>query len=68
VSPPQQTWTMRKPVVRARGGLVAAQHLQAAEVGAEVLVAGGNAVDAAIATSLALCVLEPWMSGSAAAA
>ena len=59
----RQTWTIRKSVVRASGGLVAAQDVGAAEVGAEILAAGGNAVDAAIATSLALCVLEPWMSG-----
>jgi gamma-glutamyltranspeptidase/glutathione hydrolase len=50
-------------MVTAAGGLVAAQHAGAAAVGAEVLDAGGNAVDAALATSLALCVLEPWMSG-----
>ena len=59
----RQTWTIRKPVVRATAGLVAAQDVEAAEVGAGILAAGGNAVDAAIATSLALCVLEPWMSG-----
>jgi gamma-glutamyltranspeptidase/glutathione hydrolase len=52
-----------RPAVRARGGMVVAQHKGAAEVGAEVLRGGGNAVDAAIATSLALAVLEPWMSG-----
>jgi gamma-glutamyltranspeptidase/glutathione hydrolase len=61
---PQETWSIRKDVVNAgRGGLVAAQHVGAAEVGADVLTAGGNAVDAALATSLALGVLEPWMSG-----
>jgi gamma-glutamyltranspeptidase/glutathione hydrolase len=59
----QDSWRVRKDVVRARGGIVAAQHRRAAEIGAEVLRAGGNAVDAAIATSLALGVLEPWMSG-----
>ena len=49
--------------MRSRGGVVAAQHRRAAEIGAELLRAGGNAIDAAIATSLALGVLEPWMSG-----
>ena len=52
-----------KEVVETRGGLVVAQSRQAAAVGAEVLRMGGNAVDAAVATSLALGVHEPWMSG-----
>jgi gamma-glutamyltranspeptidase / glutathione hydrolase len=52
-----------RPAVRAAGGMVVAQHQGAAEVGAQILRGGGNAVDAAIATSLALAVLEPWMSG-----
>jgi gamma-glutamyltranspeptidase / glutathione hydrolase len=59
----RETWSLGKPAVTGSGGLVAAQHIGAAEVGAEVLAAGGNAVDAALATSLALAVLEPWMSG-----
>ncbi|SMF41206.1 gamma-glutamyltranspeptidase / glutathione hydrolase [Tistlia consotensis] len=56
---------VRKPAVSGAGGLVAAQHRGAAEVGAEVLAAGGDALDAAVATSFALGVLEPWMSGPA---
>lgn len=55
-----------KPAVSSRHGIVASQHIGAARVGASVLADGGNAVDAAIATSLALGVLEPWMSGLAA--
>jgi gamma-glutamyltranspeptidase/glutathione hydrolase len=57
------SWLVSKPALRAAGGMVAAQHRCAAEVGAAILEAGGNAVDAALATSLALAVLEPWMSG-----
>src|SRR5262249_25611917 len=54
---------IRKPAVRSRGGIVAAQSRKAAEIGAEVLAAGGDCVDAVIATGFALGVLEPWMSG-----
>jgi len=57
---------VRKAVVPTRGGIVAAQHRRAAEAGAAILEAGGDAVDAAIATSFAIGVVEPWMSGPAA--
>lgn len=50
-------------VVSVQGGVVAAQHVLAAQAGADVLAAGGDAVDAAVATSFVLGVLEPWMSG-----
>ena len=52
-----------KPVVTSDRGIVASQHAGAARIGAEVLADGGNAIDAAVATSFALGVLEPWMSG-----
>ncbi|WP_338118654.1 gamma-glutamyltransferase [Paracoccus liaowanqingii] len=45
------------------GGVVACQHRKAAEVGAAVLASGGDAMDAAVATSFAVGVVEPWMSG-----
>ncbi|MBR0752429.1 gamma-glutamyltransferase [Bradyrhizobium jicamae] len=55
---------IRKPAVSSKGGIVAAQSRKAAEVGAEVLAAGGDCVDAVIATTFALGVVEPWMSGA----
>ena len=58
-----QTFTLRKPAVRSRHGLVAAQNRHAAEAGAAVLARGGNAMDAAITTALVLSVVEPWLSG-----
>jgi len=58
-----ETWTVTKPSVTSDGGLVASQHHEASEIGAAVLAAGGNAVDAAVATGMAIGVAEPWMSG-----
>ena len=46
--------------------MVAAGHPRTAEVGAEVLRAGGNAVDAAIAAVLASWVCEPLLTGPGA--
>ena len=54
---------IRKPAVVSKSGIVAAQHTKAAEVGAQVLAAGGDCVDAVVATSFALGAVEPWMSG-----
>jgi gamma-glutamyltranspeptidase/glutathione hydrolase len=58
-----QNWIVRKPLARSRGGIVATQNRIAGEAGARVLAAGGNAVDAAVATGFALAAVEPWNSG-----
>jgi gamma-glutamyltranspeptidase / glutathione hydrolase len=58
-----QTFTIHKAAVRSEYGLVAAQNRHAAEAGAAVLSRGGNAVDAAVVTSMVLSVVEPWLSG-----
>jgi len=49
--------------VRSSAGLVVADSEQASQAGMEILRRGGNAVDAAIATALALSVLDQASSG-----
>lgn len=58
-----QNWQVRKPVAQTRGGIVATQNRIAGIAGGKVLAGGGNAVDAAVATGLALAAVEPWNSG-----
>src|SRR5437660_10013669 len=63
MAPLMQNWVVRKPAAVSRGGIVAAQNGVAAAIGAEVLAAGGSAVDAVVATAFALAAREPWNSG-----
>lgn len=45
--------------VQARHGMVVAQEARAAQIGVDILKAGGNAVDAAVATGFAMAVTYP---------
>jgi gamma-glutamyltranspeptidase/glutathione hydrolase len=58
-----QNWLVRKPPIATKGGIVASQNGIAAKIGADILAAGGSAVDAVVATAFALSVREPWNSG-----
>src|SRR5262245_60540806 len=56
----ERSW---RPTVIAQHGMVAAGHPLAAEAGMRMLKAGGNAVDAAIATWAVQGQVEPGMTG-----
>jgi gamma-glutamyltranspeptidase/glutathione hydrolase len=58
-----QTFAVHRSQTTSAQGMVAAQHLGAAQAGARVLAEGGNAMDAAVVTALVLSVVEPWLSG-----
>lgn len=47
----------------SNGSLIVTKHPIATEVGRDMLASGGNAIDAAIACSFTLGVVEPYMSG-----
>lgn len=52
-----------KHPVRTRAGMVVTNHPLASAAGAEMLAAGGNAIDAAVAALFTLTVVEPMMVG-----
>ncbi len=52
-----------RPLIMGRNGAVGANNPLATQAGLDTLRVGGNAVDAAVAISMTLSVVEPGMSG-----
>lgn len=59
----KNSWIPQRTSPLSHRGIVGAKMPQAAQIGADILAAGGNAIDAAVATAFAIGVCEPWMNG-----
>ncbi len=57
------TFTCEKQPATGKKGMVVTNHPLASAAGAEMLAAGGNAIDAAISAFFTLSVVEPMMTG-----
>lgn len=62
-NPHEYKYASRRSVVYGHKGMVATSQPLAAQAGIEIIKAGGNAVDAAIATAACLTVVEPTSNG-----
>ena len=63
LAPTDFAYASRRMPVLAPHGVVATSNPLAAQAGLRMLLPGGNAVDAAIATATTLTVVEPWVNG-----
>ena len=61
--PQQYRYSSRRNVVYARHAMACTSVPQGAQIGLEVMKAGGNAMDAAVAMAAAMPILEPTGNG-----
>ena len=59
----QNHFTTHRPLLMGTSWMITADHPLAAQTGASILEAGGNAVDAAVAANLVMTTVRPHMCG-----
>ena len=63
MSTSRSAWRVEKIEAASPGAMVTAAHPLAAEAGISIIKSGGNAMDGAVAASLAAGVVEPYHTG-----
>lgn len=58
-----QDRSQTRSMVMSRYGIVATEHPQASQIGAQILAEGGNAIDAAVAANAAVGLFAPMANG-----